>query len=65
MTPFEKQRLEAVIELCGCLEGLIRTSSVPDYMVDYLQSRVTRFQRLYGLPIKPPIKPITPENIDA
>jgi hypothetical protein len=62
MSPIERQRLEAALELCSCLEGLIRTESVPPYMIDYLQSRVAKFRWLCGLPLK---LVVTPEEIES
>jgi hypothetical protein len=62
MSPLEKEKMEAALELCACVEGLIRTEAVPPYMIDYLQSRVARFRRLCGLPLK---LVVTPEDIKA
>jgi hypothetical protein len=61
MTPFEREKMEAMIDLCACVEGLILTETVPEYMVDYLQSRVARFRRLCGLPLKL----VKPEDTEA
>ena len=61
MSPLEKERLEAALEVCACVEGLIHTESIPSYMIDYLQSRVARFRRLCGLPLKL----VKPEDLEA
>lgn len=43
------EQLSAVLELCGVVQGLILTDCVPDYMIDYLKSRVERVRSVYGL----------------
>lgn len=49
MTPLEKERLTAALELACVIQGLIQTSTVPEYMVDYLQARIARFERAFGV----------------
>lgn len=49
----DRERETAAVELCGCVQGLIDTNSVPDYMVDFLEARLSRFRRAHGLGPRP------------
>lgn len=48
MTGLDHERETAALELCGAVQGLIDTKSVPDYMVDFLASRLKRLRMAYG-----------------
>lgn len=48
MTGLDNEREAAALELCGAVQGLIDTKSVPDYMVDFLASRLKRLRESYG-----------------
>jgi hypothetical protein len=50
-TGLDKERETAALELCGVLQGLITTGSVPEYMVGFIASRIMRLRRAYGLPM--------------
>jgi hypothetical protein len=45
----ENERHDAALELCGAVNSLILTDSVPSYMHDYLRARVARLHRAFGL----------------
>jgi len=45
----EQERQDAAVELCGVVQGLILTNTVPDYMKDFLASRCARVQRAFGM----------------
>ena len=45
----EQERQAAAVELCGVVQGLILTNTVPDYMKDFLASRCARVQRAFGM----------------
>jgi len=49
----DKERQTAALELMGAMQGLILTNTVPDYMVDFLQSRIDAVRRSYGIEDKP------------
>lgn len=45
----QKDRDDAALELCGAMQGLILTGSVPAYMVEFLQARVNKLRAAHGL----------------
>lgn len=47
----EKERETAALELCGAVQGLVTTGSVPEYMVGFLTSKIVRLRQAYGLPL--------------
>jgi len=57
MNQLDREREDAALQLCSYVLKLIEEGCVPDYMIDYLQSRVARLRRLYGLDPRKAFKP--------